>query len=216
MTEQATTPPENESPESESPENESPAKKSAEKKPSSGLLDLIPLVVFFAVYALVGIMEATGAAMLATVIVVIFALVKHGTVPKMALLSGGLLMVFGGLTLYLNDETFIKMKPTIVLGLFALLAIGGRLIGWSLSKTLMGSQMQNVSETIWRTLDLRFGLFYVALAVTNEAVWRTVSTDIWVNFKVFGITALTIGFVLTQMPMLKKAEEGADAANAAD
>ena len=182
---------------------------SSTKQGGSGLIDLLPLIVFFGVYALDGIMSATAAAMAATVAVVAYAYWKHRTVPHMALISGGLLIVFGGLTLWLDDEMFIKMKPTIVLTLFAAAALGGRAVGWSLSKTLLGTQMPSVAEEVWRKIDVRFALFYLAVAVANEIAWRFLSTDAWVTFKVFGITIASVVFVVSQVPTLKRAEEGA-------
>ena len=184
----------------------------AKKPEGSGLVDLLPLIVFFGVYALDGIMTATAAAMAATVGVVAYVYSKHRAVPQMALISGGLLMVFGGLTLWLDDEMFIKMKPTIVLALFALAALGGRAVHWSLSKTLLGGQMPTVADRVWRKIDGRFALFYLALAASNELAWRFLSTDAWVTFKVFGITAASVVFVFSQFPTLKRAEEVADEA----
>jgi len=181
----------------------------AQQSGGGGIVDLIPLILFFAVYAVTGLMEATAAAMIATVAVVVYAYRRHGSVPQMALLSGGLLLVFGGLTLWLDDETFIKMKPTIVLALFAFAALGGRAVGWSLSKTLIGTQMPTVPDPVWRRIDLRFSIFYLSLGGANEAVWRLMSTDAWVAFKVFGITVASIVFVFAQWPTLKRAEDAA-------
>ena len=112
-------------------------------------------------------------------------------------------MVFGTLTLWLQDEVFIKMKPTIVNGLFAAVLLGGLAFG----KPLLGyvfDQAFKLDNEGWRKLTLRWGLFFVFLAVLNEVVWRLFSTDFWVAFKVWGTMPITIAFMLAQFPLLKR------------
>jgi intracellular septation protein len=111
--------------------------------------------------------------------------------------------VFGTLTLVLHDETFIKIKPTIIYGLFATILGGGLLFGRSLI-AVMFDQMFNLTAPGWRLLTMRWALFFVAMAILNEAVWRTQTTDFWVAFKAFGMIPLTMGFALTQMPLIKR------------
>ena len=121
----------------------------------------------------------------------------------MALVTGVIVIVFGTLTLVLHDETFIKVKPTIIYSLFALVLGGGLLFGRSFI-AIMFDQMFNLTPQGWRSLTLRWALFFAALAVLNEAVWRTQSTDFWVNFKVFGVTSLSMLFAIAQMPLIKR------------
>ena len=124
-------------------------------------------------------------------------------VPLMPLVSAVVVMVFGGLTLYLQNEMFIKLKPTIIYALFATLLLGGLLTGRSLLALVLDSVFQLTDEG-WRKLTVRWGLFFVAMAILNEIVWRSVSTDTWVAFKTFGILPLTILFALAQTPLLMR------------
>jgi intracellular septation protein len=132
-------------------------------------------------------------------------------VPAMPLVTAVVVMVFGGLTLLLQDETFIKMKPTIINGLFAATLLGGLAMGRTFLKALFGSVFR-LDEAGWRKLSLRWALFFIAVAVLNEAVWRTTSTDFWVSFKVFGILPLTVLFALLQTPLIRRHEPREDAA----
>jgi len=188
------------------------------------VLELGPLVTFFLVNARaqawdlgrflpflegmaqddVPIMAATAAFMLATVVALTLSLALFRRVPIMPLVSGVIVIVFGGLTLYLQDELFIKLKPTIVNALFASVLLGGLLI---FRRPLLGLVFEHViqlDEEGWRKLSLRWGLFFVFLAILNEVVWRSFSTDFWVAFKVFGTMPLTVVFALTQLPLLQR------------
>jgi intracellular septation protein len=166
-------------------------------------LDVGPLLLFFFVNTRWGIFAATGAFMAATVgsIAITYAMVRR--VPAMPLVSAVVVMVFGGLTLYLQDETFIKLKPTIIYALFAVLLLGGLLMGRSLLAMVLDSMFQ-LTDHGWKKLTARWGLFFVAMAVLNEIVWRSVSTDTWVAFKTFGFLPLTILFALAQTPLLMR------------
>jgi len=166
-------------------------------------LDLGPLVLFFLANARFGIFAATGVFMVAVVIAlaVSYAITRH--LPVMPLVSAVIVMVFGGLTLVLHDETFIKVKPTIIYVLFGGTLAGGLLFGKPLL-AMVFDQMYHLTDEGWRKLTVRWMLFFFALAALNELVWRTQSTDFWVNFKVFGALPLTFGFALLQYPLLAK------------
>ena len=114
-----------------------------------------------------------------------------------------IVLLFGGLTIYFDNEVFFKMKPTIINLLFAAILYGGILINKPLLKYLLGAALK-LEDVGWRILTLRWIGFFIALAVLNEIVWRTQSTDIWVNFKVFGILPITFIFTMTQFPLIKK------------
>ena len=146
--------------------------------------------------ATAGFMLAIGAALISTY--------ARGAKPNnMTLASAAFIFVFGGITLFLQDETFIKMKPTLVYLLFAGILGVGLLRGRSFLKNLMG-QMLPIDDAGWLVLTQRWTLFFVFLAVLNEVVWRTQSSDVWVNFKVFGFLSLTFVFMMAQMPLLRR------------
>jgi intracellular septation protein len=121
--------------------------------------------------------------------------------PRMAIVNAFVVVVFGGLTLWFRDETFIKLKPTIVNTLFGVILLGGLVTGRSLLAYVLDSVMQLTAEG-WRKLTLRWGLFFFVLAALNEVVWRNFSTDTWVSFKVFGIMPITLAFALAQTPLI--------------
>ena len=121
----------------------------------------------------------------------------------MAIVTAVIVLMFGTLTLVLHDETFIKIKPTIIYGLFAAILGGGLLFGRSFIAILF-NQMFNLTPKGWRILTMRWALFFLAMAVLNEIVWRTQSTDFWVSFKLFGAVPLTMIFAMTQMPLMKR------------
>ena len=146
---------------------------------------------------------ATGLFMIATAIALTASWIMVRSLPIMPLISGAVVFVFGALTLWLQDETFIKMKPTIVNGLFAAVLLGGLFFG----KALLGyvfDQAFKLDAEGWRKLTLRWGLFFVFLAVANEIVWRSFSTDFWVAFKVWGIMPITLIFTFSQMPLIMR------------
>ncbi|MBB3934048.1 septation protein A [Aureimonas phyllosphaerae] len=181
-------------------------------------LELGPLVVFFfansrgeaiarAVPALGNLggplFVATALFMMATVVALAVSYALTRSLPIMPIVSGLVVVVFGTLTLWLQDEVFIKMKPTIVNGLFAAVLLGGLAFG----KPLLGyvfDQAFKLDDEGWRKLTLRWGLFFVFLAILNEVVWRMFSTDFWVAFKVWGTMPITVAFMLLQFPLLKR------------
>ncbi|MGH6947612.1 MAG: septation protein A, partial [Kiloniellales bacterium] len=167
------------------------------------LVDYGPLAAFFLGYVLADLLTATAVLMAATLAVLLLSLVAEKRVPLMPLITAAVVGVFGGLTLWLQDETFIKMKPTIVQLLFALALIGGLAIGKAPLKALFGTMLQ-LDEPGWRKLTLRWAIFFLAMAGVNEAVWRLFSTDVWVAFKVFGIVGVTLVFALAQIPLMQR------------
>ncbi|RJF94474.1 septation protein A [Oleomonas cavernae] len=179
----------------------------AAHKPINPLLRLAleagPLAVFFFCNARFGIFPATGAFMVATLVALAANWSLERRLPVMPMVSGFFVLIFGGLTLILQDELFIKMKPTIVNSLFAVILFGGLYSGRALLKPLFGAAMQ-LSDQGWRVLTFRWACFFVLLAGLNEFVWRNFETDTWVDFKVFGIMPLTFAFMLAQMPLIMR------------
>jgi intracellular septation protein len=151
----------------------------------------------------VGIFVATAVFMVAILVslVVSYALTRH--LPTMAMVTAVIVLVFGGLTLYLQDETFIKMKPTVIYVLFA----GVLIIGLILNKPFLAVVFDaafHLTDEGWRRLTIRWVIFFLALAVLNEIIWRTQTRDFWVNFKSFGVVPLTFIFAALQYPLLQK------------
>ena len=165
--------------------------------------ELGPLIVFFVANAKFNLFVATGAFMVAIVAAMIASYVVVRHVPIMAIVTAVIVLVFGTLTLVLHDETFIKVKPTIIYGLFAAILGGGLLFGRSFIAILF-NQMFNLTPKGWRILTMRWALFFLGMAVLNEIVWRTQSTDFWVAFKAFGAIPITMIFAMTQMPVIKR------------
>jgi intracellular septation protein len=167
------------------------------------VLDIGPLVLFFAANSKFGIFAATGSFMVAVLIAltVSYAMTRH--IAIMPVVTAGIVLVFGGLTLFLHDDLFIKLKPTIIYVLFG----GTLLAGLALDKpflSILFDQMFHLSEEGWRKLTWRWALFFFALAIANEIVWRTQTTDFWVSFKLFGVVPLTFLFGALQMPLINK------------
>ena len=167
------------------------------------LIDIGPLAVFFIFYSRSGLQASILPFMLATVIAVLFSYILEKKIPIMPTLGAGIILIFGGLTIYFDNEVFFKMKPTIINILFAAILYGGMLIKKPLLKKLLGAALK-LKEEGWRILTHRWIGFFIALAILNEIVWRTQSTDVWVNFKVFGILPITFVFTMTQFPLIKK------------
>jgi len=176
--------------------------------------DYGPLVAFFGGYFFGDLMQATVCLMIATAIATAALFAFERRLPLMPLITAAIVGVFGGLTLWLNDETFIKIKPTIIQALFAAALLGGLLFGKSLLQPVLGSAWK-LSDAAWRTITLRYGLFFAAMAVLNEIVWRTQSTDFWVSFKVFGLMGLTILFSIAQTPLILREQRAAEDAEEA-
>jgi len=188
------------------------------------VLDLGPLVLFFVANARpslflplvgpmvpagiasgerVGIFVPTAVFMAAILVALIVSYALTRRLPVMAVVSAVIVLVFGSLTLVLQDELFIKLKPTIIYALFGAVLAGGLLLGRSLLGMVLDSVL-HLTEEGWRKLTLRWALFFFALAVLNEIVWRTQSTDVWVTFKVLGVVPLTFIFAALQYPLMTR------------
>jgi len=182
-------------------------------------IELGPLLVFFVMNAQAdrifgnpeaqNIFYATGAFMVATVISLSYSYVKFRRVPTMPLVSGIFIMVFGALTLWLQDDEFIKLKPTIVNALFAAALLGAAAMGRPVMKQLFDGAF-DLTDKGWMVLTVRWGLFFIFLGLVNEVVWRNFSTDFWVSFKLFGVMPMTIVFGMAQIPVLTKYARGRD------
>jgi intracellular septation protein len=166
-------------------------------------LDLGPLVLFFFANSRFGIFTATATFMVAVLAALAASYVLTRRLPIMPVVTAIIVLVFGGLTLILHNDTFIKVKPTIIYALFGAVLLGGLLFG----KTLLGvvfDSLFHLTEEGWRKLTVRWALFFFVLAVLNEIVWRNTSTNVWVDFKVFGVMPLTLVFGALQYPLLQK------------
>ncbi|MGE6741506.1 septation protein A [Allorhizobium pseudoryzae] len=149
------------------------------------------------------LLVATGLFMAATVLSLIVSKIVFKHLPVMPFVSGIVVLIFGGLSIWLQDEIFIKMKPTIVNTLFGVALLVGLMFGKSLLGYVFNAAFQ-LTEEGWRKLTLRWGIFFLFLAVLNEVVWRNFSDAVWVNFKVWGTMPITIAFTLAQMPLIMK------------
>lgn len=192
-------------------------------------LEIGPLLVFFfgnlrgewlaetfpALSAVGGpLLIATALFMVATVVSLIVSKIVFKHLPIMPFVSGVVVMVFGTLSIWLQDETFIKMKPTIVNALFGVVLLGGLLFGKALLGYVFNAAF-NLDEPGWKKLTVRWGIFFLFLSVLNELVWRNFSAEAWVNFKVWGTMPITIAFTLAQMPLIMR-HTVPDAATEAD
>ncbi len=176
------------------------------QKISNGLrlaLDFGPLMGFFLAFRFGGLLAATAALIALTLLSLAYIYLREKRLAVMPLVSGVAVTVFGGMTLILQDELFIKMKPTLVNLLFAAILLGGLYFGRPLMKLLFESAFQ-LTDAGWRKLSLRWGLYFIFLAGLNEIIWRNFTTEFWVNFKVFGMLTLTLAFTLGQIPLIKK------------
>ena len=169
------------------------------------VLELGPLILFFVVNSKYGIFAATGVLMAGVVVTLVVSWMITRHLPAMPVVTAALVLVFGSLTYFLHDETFIKLKVTILYALF-----GGALIGalWfnKLLLPIVFDMAIHIDDAGWRKLTWRWGLFFFFLAALNEVVRREVPTDTWVNFKVFGILPLTLIFAVSQAPLMMRHE----------
>ena len=167
------------------------------------LLDLGPLLIFFAGFKYLGIFGATAAFMAAVLIALAVGWLVEKKLSPMPLVTAVLVVIFGGLTLYLKNDMFIKMKPTVLYAFFGVTLIGGLSFNRLFIKYVF-AQAFELDESGWRQLTWRWGLFFLLLAFLNEMVWRNASTAAWVAFKVWGIIPLIFLFALAQTPFVMK------------
>jgi intracellular septation protein len=174
------------------------------------LIEFGPLAAFGITYFFAGIFWATGVVMVTSVLALAASWSQFGRLLPVPLMTAALVVVFGGLTFWLNDPRFIKIKPTIINLLFAGVLLFGLMTGRPLLKLLLGEAF-NLTEEGWRKLSFRWALFFLGLAALNEVVWRSFSESVWVNFKVFGILVLSLVFAMAQIGLIKRHEIKADA-----
>jgi len=183
------------------------------REPSGGarlLIDVGPLLVFFLVNFLapvpgaIKIFVATGAFMMAMVAALVFAAVRYRYVSPLLLFSAVMVLVLGGLTIWLHDETFIKVKPTIYYALVSGLLFFGLITGRPLLKMVLGSAYPGLDQEGWRKLTRNWAIFFAVMAVVNETVWRNSTTDFWIAFKLWGAIPATLLFAVANVPMLMR------------
>lgn len=191
-----------------------PAAEKAPAKRAGGqiFVDLGPVIIFMLTYNLARgrvpageeIYLATGVFIAATIAAIAYAWFQQKRLPPMLIVTAVVVLVFGGLTLALHDPVFIKMKPTIVNLLYASVILGGLAVKQNVWKMLFQSAFPALPENVWTQFALRWGVFFIFLAILNEVIWRSFSEAFWANFKVFGMMPLTFLFMLANMPLLMK------------
>ncbi len=166
-------------------------------------LDLGPLLLFFFANSYRGIYFATGAFMAATIVTLAISYYLIRRFPVMPIVTAVIVMVFGALTLWLHNDTFIKLKPTIIYVMFGVILIAGLLTGRPLFQIVLDGAL-HMTETGWKKLTFNWALFFLVMAGVNEFVWRTFTTDQWVAFKTFGFLPITLIFAISQAPIMAK------------
>lgn len=167
-------------------------------------LDFGPLLVFFVANKFGDVFAATGAFMAATAVAMAVSWWKTRHIPAMLIFTGLIVLVFGGLTLWLHDESFIKIKPTLIYGAFAAILLFGMATGRSYLKLVLGDALPALDDAGWRKLTRNWAMFFVALMGANEVARQMLTTDQWVNFKVWGVTIATMVFAVAQAPLLAR------------
>jgi intracellular septation protein len=174
------------------------------KKAIKPITEYVPLILFFIIYKFYDdLITATIALVVTTVIGVIAMYITHKKVPTMPLIAASTIAVFGGMTIISGDEFFIKIRPTLVNIAFSSILFIGLMKGRGLLKYMFESAMK-MSDDAWKTFSFRWAVFFLVMAAANEVVWRNFSTDLWVQFKVFGLMGSTLVFVISQIPFLQK------------
>lgn len=176
------------------------------------LIEFGPAAAFFLTYLAAGLFAATAAIMVASVASIAVTWGMFRRVPTMPLVSAVMVVVFGSITLLLNDKTFIMMKPTVLNAMFAVVLIGGVVVFDKPLLKILFDEVFSLDAAGWRKLSLRWGLMFAVLALVNEGVWRHFSEEIWASYKTFGQTILIFVFTLTQLPMIMAHEQKKDEA----
>jgi intracellular septation protein len=166
------------------------------------LLDVGPLVTFFAANAMFGIFAATAVFMIAIFLAMAISIGLTSRVTALQLFSGVMVVVMGGLTLYFHNETFIKIKPTIYYAFVAIILGYGLIAGKPILKSVLGSAYPGLDSTGWSKLTRNWALFFAVMAIANELVWRNSSTSFWLSYKLWGAIPATLLFALANVPML--------------
>ena len=170
-------------------------------------LDLGPLLIFFAAFKYLGIFTATAIFMVAVLVALAIGYAFEKKLSPMPLFTAVLVVIFGGLTLYLQNDLFIKMKPSVLYVFFGAMLLGGLRFNRLFIKYVFGQAFE-LDDAGWRKLTIRWGIFFLALAALNELVWRLTTTETWVAFKVWGIIPLLFVFALAQTPLVMKHQQG--------
>ena len=173
------------------------------KKLINPVLDFLPLIVFFVINSKNGIMSATIALIITTPITIFIYYLINKKIPKTQIITLAFILVFGSLTIIFNDEMFIKIKPTLVNLLLAIILILGLLFKKIFLKTILSPAL-NLSDKGWIITTKAWIIFFIFIALTNEVIWRSFSTDTWVTFKVFGILPLTFIFTIVLFTIISK------------
>ncbi len=167
------------------------------------ILDFLPLIIFFALNKYYGLMVATAALIVSSMISAVFHYIKKRKIPYVPLLTAAVVAVFGGLSLYLHDESFIKMKPTIVNVILGFVVW----VGWKMHKNplraVIGTAFHLTSHG-WHILHRNYALFFMLMAMCNEFAWRYLTTDQWISFKVFGLVGVSLVFSFVQMTWIQR------------
>lgn len=190
------------------PADSAPAPAPAARKNHGGLMSLLldfgPLLVFFLAYKFGNVIIGTGAFMVAITVAVLVSKWKLGRVSPMMWLSAILVLFFGSLTIYLNDQSFIQIKPTIIYAFFAVMLFGGLLRGRALLQYLLEAAYEGLSDEGWRKLSRNWGIFFALMAIANEVMRATLSFDQWLAVKVWGMTIMSFLFAMANIPMLMR------------
>jgi intracellular septation protein len=173
-------------------------------------VDYGPLGVFFVAYCLFDVLIGTAAMLAATVAVFGLSLALTRRVPMTTIITSAMIVVFGGMTLWLSDERYLKLQSTLISALFSVILFAGTIFRWPLLSRMFGRAWP-MTDRGWRALTMRFAVFFAAMAALNEAIARTQSTEVWVDWNVFGQTILTLAFLAAQWPLLNRHLEGGPA-----